>query len=219
MLIYVVMIMFLSHVVKDSECNPTLHIWERGYRFSHTLSLHFPLSPYTHIQVPGLVVMKDVAIAKSEFRADETAITKIQDFQVRRCLSRVACYIAGPMFDSCDASRYSMVVSVTCPCCQAFLPSAFHCSQYAKVLQALKMLEVGRVWRMRLSFPLLLQFDPVLSRYCSLPDILKYVECFTGPDVMAMHTMLINKPPDPGSKSSRHPLHQGKSGVVVSLFR
>lgn len=35
------------------------------------------------------------------------------------------------------------------------------------------------------------------------------MECFTGPDVMAMHTMLINKPPDPGSKTSRHPLHQG----------
>lgn len=27
---------------------------------------------------------------------------------------------------------------------------------------------------------------------------------------MAMHTMLINKPPDPGSKTSRHPLHQGQ---------
>ncbi|ETE57727.1 Phytanoyl-CoA dioxygenase, peroxisomal, partial [Ophiophagus hannah] len=29
--------------------------------------------------------------------------------------------------------------------------------------------------------------------------IVKYVECFTGPDIMAMHTMLINKPPDTGS--------------------
>ena len=25
---------------------------------------------------------------------------------------------------------------------------------------------------------------------------------------MGMHTMLINKPPDPGTKSSRHPMHQ-----------
>lgn len=25
---------------------------------------------------------------------------------------------------------------------------------------------------------------------------------------MAVHTMLINKPPDPGLKTSRHPLHQ-----------
>lgn len=70
---------------------------------------------------------------------------------------------------------------------------------------------------MRQSFPLLLQYDPVLSRYCSLPDILKYVECFTGPDIMAMHTMLINKPPDPGSKSSRHPLHQGGCRALQSV--
>jgi phytanoyl-CoA hydroxylase len=52
------------------------------------------------------------------------------------------------------------------------------------------------------------QNDPVLNQYCSIPEILKYVECFTGPDIMAMHTMLINKPPDPGLKTSRHPLHQ-----------
>ena len=37
------------------------------------------------------------------------------------------------------------------------------------------------------------QLDPVLSQYFHLPEILKYVECFTGPDIMAVHTMLINK--------------------------
>ncbi|KAM3832526.1 phytanoyl-CoA dioxygenase, peroxisomal isoform 1-T1 [Vipera latastei] len=47
-----------------------------------------------------------------------------------------------------------------------------------------------------------------LFRYCTLPQVVKYVECFTGPDIMAMHTMLINKPPDTGKKTSRHPLHQ-----------
>ncbi|XP_020024816.1 phytanoyl-CoA dioxygenase, peroxisomal [Castor canadensis] len=52
------------------------------------------------------------------------------------------------------------------------------------------------------------QEDEELFRYCRLPQILKYVECFTGPDIMAMHTMLINKPPDSGKKTSRHPLHQ-----------
>ncbi|KAM5339219.1 phytanoyl-CoA dioxygenase, peroxisomal [Glossophaga mutica] len=52
------------------------------------------------------------------------------------------------------------------------------------------------------------QEDEELFRYCSLPEILKYVECFTGPNIMAMHTMLINKPPDSGKKTSRHPLHQ-----------
>ncbi|XP_034366494.1 phytanoyl-CoA dioxygenase, peroxisomal isoform X1 [Arvicanthis niloticus] len=52
------------------------------------------------------------------------------------------------------------------------------------------------------------QEDEELFRYCTLPQILKYVECFTGPNIMAMHGMLINKPPDSGKKTSRHPLHQ-----------
>ncbi|XP_051810404.1 phytanoyl-CoA dioxygenase, peroxisomal isoform X3 [Acanthochromis polyacanthus] len=84
------------------------------------------------VEVPGLVVMRDVAIAKSEFVPDQKAVSKLQDFQE----------------------------------------------------------------------------DPELFRYCSLPQILKYVECFTGPNIMAMHTMLINKPPDAGKKTSRHPMHQ-----------
>lgn len=52
------------------------------------------------------------------------------------------------------------------------------------------------------------QQNEELFRYCALPQIVKYVECFTGPNIMAMHTMLINKPPDSGKKTSRHPLHQ-----------
>ncbi|KAK2496495.1 hypothetical protein MC885_017470, partial [Smutsia gigantea] len=52
------------------------------------------------------------------------------------------------------------------------------------------------------------QEDKELFSYCTLPEILKYVECFTGPNIMAMHTMLINKPPDSGKKTSRHPMHQ-----------
>ncbi|XP_056133863.1 phytanoyl-CoA dioxygenase, peroxisomal [Lampris incognitus] len=84
------------------------------------------------VQVPGLLVMRDVAIAKSEFIEDQKAVSKVQDFQE----------------------------------------------------------------------------DPELFRYCTLPQILKHVECFTGPNIMAMHTMLINKPPDAGKKTSRHPLHQ-----------
>lgn len=52
------------------------------------------------------------------------------------------------------------------------------------------------------------QFDDVLSTYFKLPEVLKYVECFVGKDIAAVHTMLINKPPDAGTKSSRHPLHQ-----------
>ncbi|XP_061438254.1 phytanoyl-CoA dioxygenase, peroxisomal isoform X2 [Rhineura floridana] len=84
------------------------------------------------VKVPGLMIMRDVLIAKSEFIPDQKAVSKIQDFQE----------------------------------------------------------------------------DEELFSYCTLPQIIKYVECFTGPNIMAMHTMLINKPPDPGRKSSRHPMHQ-----------
>lgn len=83
-------------------------------------------------ECPGLTIMRDVAIAKSEYVPNERAVTKIQNFN----------------------------------------------------------------------------YDEVLFEYCRHPSILRYVEAVTGPDIMAMHTMLINKPPDPGSKSSRHPLHQ-----------
>ena len=38
------------------------------------------------VKVPGLTVMKDVTIAKTEFKKDERAITKIQNFQVRAAL-------------------------------------------------------------------------------------------------------------------------------------
>lgn len=52
------------------------------------------------------------------------------------------------------------------------------------------------------------QWDNVLFEYCCLPEVLRYVKNFVGPNVMAMHTMLINKPPDPGTMTSRHPMHQ-----------
>lgn len=51
-------------------------------------------------------------------------------------------------------------------------------------------------------------FDDVLFEYCRLSQILEYVECFCGSNIKAMHTMLINKPPDAGTLTSRHPLHQ-----------
>lgn len=50
--------------------------------------------------------------------------------------------------------------------------------------------------------------DDVLFEYCKHPKVLDYVQEFIGPNITAIHTMLINKPPDTGSKSSRHPLHQ-----------
>jgi len=51
-------------------------------------------------------------------------------------------------------------------------------------------------------------WDDVLAQYIQLPEVLDYVQCFTGPNIRAVHTMLINKPPDSGSRTSRHPLHQ-----------
>lgn len=51
-------------------------------------------------------------------------------------------------------------------------------------------------------------FDNVFSKYILYPQLLDYVECFTGPNMMAVHTMLINKPPDSGKMTSQHPLHQ-----------
>jgi len=84
------------------------------------------------VRIDGMTVMKDVAIAKSEFLQDEKAVTKIQDFQ----------------------------------------------------------------------------YDDELFEYCCLPEIVDVVKDIIGSNVMAVHTMLINKPPDPGTLTSRHPMHQ-----------
>ncbi|XP_060601683.1 phytanoyl-CoA dioxygenase, peroxisomal-like [Ruditapes philippinarum] len=84
------------------------------------------------VKVPGMTIMRDVSIVKSEFVPDQKAVTKIQTWHT----------------------------------------------------------------------------DDVLWEYCCHPKIVDYVECFLGEDVLAMHTMLINKPPDPGKLSSRHPMHQ-----------
>jgi len=50
--------------------------------------------------------------------------------------------------------------------------------------------------------------DDELFDYCRYEKVLDYAENFCGPNIMAIHTMLINKPTDSGLKSSRHPLHQ-----------
>ena len=51
-------------------------------------------------------------------------------------------------------------------------------------------------------------YDEVLSTYPKLPQALQYAQQICGPNMRAMHTMLINKPPDVGTGSSRHPPHQ-----------
>eukprot|EP00095_Tigriopus_kingsejongensis_P010434 maker-scaffold294_size218657-snap-gene-1.22 protein:Tk10434 transcript:maker-scaffold294_size218657-snap-gene-1.22-mRNA-1 annotation:"hypothetical protein DAPPUDRAFT_188919" len=53
-----------------------------------------------------------------------------------------------------------------------------------------------------------LVWDDVFSKYIMSPRLLDYVENFTGPNITAMHTMVINKPPDSGKLTSRHPWHQ-----------
>ncbi|KAF8355278.1 hypothetical protein PRIPAC_96901 [Pristionchus pacificus] len=84
---------------------------------------------------PEMTIMRDVSIAKSEFKAGEKAITKLQDFQN----------------------------------------------------------------------------DEVLFDYCRYPAVVDTIKDLIGvptSNLTAMHTMLINKPPDTGSLTSRHPMHQ-----------
>lgn len=50
--------------------------------------------------------------------------------------------------------------------------------------------------------------DEVLSTYPKLPQLTKYMNALLGPNLRACHTMIINKPPDSGEGSSRHPPHQ-----------
>jgi len=50
--------------------------------------------------------------------------------------------------------------------------------------------------------------DDVMFGYAQLPEIQKYAHSIIGRDIYAIHSMLINKPPDVGIGSSRHPPHQ-----------
>lgn len=45
--------------------------------------------------------------------------------------------------------------------------------------------------------------DEIFREYIEYQPLLDIVESFTGPSIMAMHSMLVAKPPDIGSKSSR----------------
>ncbi|XP_075383216.1 phytanoyl-CoA dioxygenase, peroxisomal-like isoform X2 [Mycteria americana] len=51
------------------------------------------------------------------------------------------------------------------------------------------------------------RFRKEFVRICK-KEVLRYVECFTGPNIMAMHTMLINKLPDSDKQTFLHPMHQ-----------
>lgn len=53
-----------------------------------------------------------------------------------------------------------------------------------------------------------INFDDVMREYIENKELLDIVECFTGPNIMAVHSMLIAKPPDIGYGTTRHPPHQ-----------
>ncbi|XP_037043165.1 phytanoyl-CoA dioxygenase, peroxisomal-like isoform X2 [Bradysia coprophila] len=50
--------------------------------------------------------------------------------------------------------------------------------------------------------------DEILRLYINYDPMIDIVEAVTGPNVMAVHSMLIAKPPDSGANTSRHPPHQ-----------
>lgn len=55
----------------------------------------------------------------------------------------------------------------------------------------------------------------MLFSYCSDKNVIKIVEDIIGPEIVAVHTMLLNKPPDANPEMSLHPLHQVKCNVVA----
>ena len=46
------------------------------------------------------------------------------------------------------------------------------------------------------------------KNYLCKDKVIKYLECFVGDNIASIHHMYINKPSDPGTLTSRHPLHQ-----------
>eukprot|EP01084_Bolivina_argentea_P307369 531277_1 len=52
-------------------------------------------------------------------------------------------------------------------------------------------------------------YDEIFHKhYLAHPKVIKYCQAFIGYDMRSWHQMYISKPTDPGTLSSRHPLHQ-----------
>uniref|UniRef100_A0A8D0WF07 Phytanoyl-CoA dioxygenase, peroxisomal n=1 Tax=Sus scrofa TaxID=9823 RepID=A0A8D0WF07_PIG len=52
------------------------------------------------------------------------------------------------------------------------------------------------------------QEDKELFRYCTLPEVQKYPNSMEGHDMKSEHCKIVQKQPQVGKKTSRHPLHQ-----------
>lgn len=52
------------------------------------------------------------------------------------------------------------------------------------------------------------QNDEELMKYCKNKKIIDHVESLIGSNLISIHTMVINKPSDLGTGSSKHPVHQ-----------
>ncbi|XP_050292790.1 phytanoyl-CoA dioxygenase, peroxisomal-like isoform X2 [Anthonomus grandis grandis] len=51
-------------------------------------------------------------------------------------------------------------------------------------------------------------YDKILWKYISEPSVVDIVEALIGPNITAVHSMLINKPPNAKPEASLHPVHQ-----------
>jgi len=51
-------------------------------------------------------------------------------------------------------------------------------------------------------------FDNIFWKYVSNDNVVNVVQDIIGPNITAVHTMFINKPPNADSGSSLHPMHQ-----------
>lgn len=60
------------------------------------------------VMIPGLVVMKDVSIAKSEFVQGQKAVTKLQDFQED---PELFCYCTLPQVHTYSNTHYDICTS------------------------------------------------------------------------------------------------------------
>lgn len=82
-----------------------------------------------------------------------------------------------------------------------------------QVVRDIGCIKAGRTERSELTVNKIAgtECDPILSGYASHPSVLRYIPAWTGKvgaKVLPFSPMVVNKPPDVGSGSSRHPPHQ-----------